>query len=325
MSSHRGLFTIGLTVAASVIAVVACGPNGNNAVVIHQNDGSKVTAASACVSKLSHFKARVDDKVTINGKAPTVSMCEATDVDPSGYAKPNGDASKPTARPAYKVKTESVRFSVGSTEKQLAISMKIGLLFPNGTPKETSDAAVAKIKSFCLPPLQDSWAASQSVVDLQVDLEAVGDTFNGDQTVELVAADEKLDLASRPIFVLGLRPDRGQLVPNPLLTADCLKSTDCRLSFPASVNARFCSSFGLLVGEFLGLQSQESQTETCKATAAPASADAPLTDGFMKAEGLQDDPAQFWKRARFSKADLKTILGPACDGKPAGASSAKGN
>jgi hypothetical protein len=317
MTLHRGLFTLTLSVAASVIAVAACGPANNNVATIHRNDG-KPTQSNACIAKLSHYSAKIDEKVTVKGKASTVEMCEADDVDPSGYAKPNDNASKPNARPAYKTRTENIRYTIGSSDKNLAISLNLGLLFPDGTPKDTSAAAVDRVMKFCVVPFEQTWTASQKVVALTIKVGATTDAASYDQTIELVAGNQKLDLASSPLFVLGSRPERGQLVLNtaPVPGSECAKSAECRLAFAASQNARFCSSFGLLIGEYLGLSSQESKNANCKAAAAPAAGTDELSGGFMAAEGLQNDPAQFWQRARFSKDDIKTILGPACDGNP---------
>jgi hypothetical protein len=307
---HRGVVTLGLSIVATFVAVVSCGPQGGGQATVKVGAPEPVvTPFSQCKEQISRYTGRVDGaKPAASGEAgPMKKICEVSDPDIPRTLSEDGNPVKPFI---YQATDVPLRYSVSTVEGRLEIYLKLGVDVPESLSKEDSDIAMSLLKSVCVEQIKAAWDAKSLGVDIHIDLESTRvesfDANSADQILYLT--DSGLSDASLIMFNW---PDRGALYLHGRKTEvdKCINPNEkakCKAIERAASNQKFCRSFSRNVGQWLGLDAQEIRDGKCtapvKAQTTPANPSEKKTD------------SNFMQDAKFKGTDVRTILGPACKG-----------
>jgi len=307
--------TIFFTFVASVVAVVACGPNGGGKVPIGKSPLAKKSKDEACLNQFGRHGVRVSSKtMKVDGKAPVLEICEAEpNVDYTPYTRASLDPATPAV--VYKRHRRELSYQVGKVNDVVTVLLSVGIEFQDEKPRgseglEASLDKVRMIDNLCVREIENVWKASSlGKVSLKVTVDAFDYSKNYDQILTLKGSPAEAGKGRRYIALLW--PDRGQFIPEPPIEQGC--SGNCRVKVVQDANLRFCANFALLVGQWLGLKAPVTAAENCSGPMVLATGGSERKSDYM--ESGDPKSANFWKTLRFSRADLKKILEPACRGK----------
>ena len=362
------------------VAIVACSPTTRQAAVLRPDYAAQQLAREKKIAALCANQIPRDRKISAN-PGSAVSICKLGD---DGDNQPVIDSSAALLAPseAYLV-SRPVKFDLSNDKGQLNIRLHVGISFPKDVSAENKEKTLKWIGEKCLPRVNEIWSNSKLPIGLKVTIVSPDSTTNSatssttsstksptthstiDQLIELQLA-PKADgtpgdgskKTTGTAFNMKHWADRAFFYPY----TSFVKDPKVRAADQNS-NRRFCQSFAVLIGNFLGLESDHSkEAKTCSLEAkslasAPPAPSAPGTSISPKStptpESVRSDegenaisnatfdevtkkpveapelpfmtiaadpdnaPISFWKTARFTEADLKTILHSACDSVPA--------
>jgi hypothetical protein len=303
---RQSLLTISLTVVASVVAVVACGPASDSTKVRTLPVGHR--AAESCSRGMQRRL-----QIEVKPESRSVTFCASDD--------------ESIEKPKYRAVKQGLRYSIGKGDRQrLVVSLKVGVNFPEETKKETRTWASWVLTNVCAKSLEKIWKDSTPTADLKVSfIDAEVAAADSDDPQLYLASVPQTNADAKPRFVNAIWPDRGELVPfgDEEQRKACLgkakSSSDkdqCKRQALIDSNQRFCANFVVLAGHFLGVSEDAAADEKCESTAE-------LRGGIAKS-ALRGDVEiasgkplveNFFKNVRFLKSDVATILEPACSDK----------
>jgi hypothetical protein len=311
----RALATFTLTLAASVIAVVACGPTREEVMMEPRPRPLKVFNDCASTIARGHFK-----NIGFNDKQKlSVRFCQASPED--------GGEIKSLEHP--------VRFRLANRNGDLAVHLRVGVILPEGIQGKAISETEKRLGE-CKTKIEQIWRKSKLGVGLDLKFPTSQEKLEQGIDQELVLAiDDKAHSREFPSFRMTLWPEQGRLFPLHYRTSDVVTCAKNHRGQPqelescygkaresaAAESDLFCAHVAVLVGHWLGLPAQGSEAGICLAGPSDggsgASANVDERTTFMQSaatlQGMPPaDSTKFWKEARFAISDLKTILAPAC-------------
>jgi hypothetical protein len=273
MKRNRFGFTV--TVISAFAAIVACSNSQQRlAAKINRQTGNAPAVAAKQAATLC--SAQIPRGGKLLPKAGTaVSICkipDLTDVEPII----DGDSATKVTATDDQLASHPVKFSVSPIKGRLIIALNIGLGFTKEVSAANQQVTANWINTKCVKEIGGLWKSSKQPVDLVIKV-LPADAYTKDppdQKVELQLASKtdgtKLD-GSQPLTYIAFNmtqwPHRAYLFPRAKDIKDAPKK-----KYAKDSNRRFCQSFAVLVGNFLGLESDHTkEAPKCAAESAALS------------------------------------------------------
>jgi hypothetical protein len=335
--SHDGnlLFRIPITLVATLLTVVACGPRKDYVPFERVPQTAVGKTLAQCQARLSAGKG-----IRISEQSRPVTVCESETTGQRSPDDPFGNQKPQKTEAVYKLVDQNARYNVEKNSTgNVAIRISIGVVFPDSLQdekanKETRQAIAHIIAEQCFPKIKGVMdrSSKERPIDLAISFFPRKANVSYDQNITIVAASDPT--SSRLAYSLANRPKSPPmyLTISPEVEAACKETADPEAcghtveSFERS-NDPFCRDFGQVVGQWLGLQPDPLMQTTCQVandpakpkpaptgapTAVPNTAAKPTEPAFMHQLASAKMGDDFWNTAKFSQDELGQILSPAC-------------
>lgn len=296
MSNTGGTgFYVPLAFAATLLVVVACGPQRDYVPVRRVPSTRAVEAIQQCSQNLAGAKRpRVDERRTLL-RVCELSQPEVQAVNPDGStpfevppepkgegrspalpsAESTGDDAKeaPVVTPPVPAWIEQpVRFTLDREQDALAVVIKLGISLPSEFTEPTKKLFGVVMFRQCLPKIREVFARSgQNESRLTLSIEAYDMSLKEnervafDQILRFQSADPQGPEALR-VLQMANRPQAARMFvwsSSGAMPELCAKQPyDC---VSAEQNEPFCRSLAQSVGQWVGLAPQGAMTQTCGA------------------------------------------------------------
>ncbi len=319
MLIRRSLITVTMSFVTTAVAVVACGPGDDRVPVniVKPNQTKKPT--TQCQTRIPSAKSiLVNESIkTASGAKPVAMICESSDEEAAekyseklattGHAK-NPDLQKEVP---YVLKETPLSYRVSHEPNGLRVALDVGVLLPEGLTKEMTERSMKTLHEVCVGQIRKAWRESNLSASLEITLGEVPVSVFEHKKFDQVIAFAPIELGGKdyfPAFSLVQAPDRGRFMPNGY-AAECPDKMpnrrECIEKSRRTANAAFCKQFAVLTAQWLGLDAGAKDSAQCQANKKAEGA-----TGFAAA--VHAAPESFFDQLRFSDADLKKILEPAC-------------
>jgi hypothetical protein len=281
MKRNRFGFTV--TVISAFAAIVACSNSQQRlaAKINHQTGNAPALAAkqvaSVCSAQIPHA-----GKLTPK-PGSAVNICKVHDTTDNNPPI-DGDSATKVTESGDQLQNHPIHFSVTPIKGRLQIALNIALDFPKEVSAENQELTASWISNHCVREIGTIWKNSKQPVDLKILVKTFDDYQKPstkeqpvDQKIEMLLASKKdgtkMD-GSLPLTYIAFNmtqwPDRAYVFPRATDIKDAAKQKTASDS-----NRRFCQSFAVLVGNYLGLESDHTkEAPKCAAEAALISAPA---------------------------------------------------
>jgi hypothetical protein len=321
---NPSIFNVGLTIAASLIAVVACGPRQKDYVPITKPMTTvQAKGVASCRQQLARKQVHIPKDAS---SAKGFALCGL----PPGSVDPKARA----------LSQQTVRYSVTSAGERFDVNMNVELSLPDKMPTESATLVRSALYG-CQDEINRTWRRSSSETRLRLNLSLIDPLPQSSTSQNLV--EQRIRLVDsvgangEATFIMSQWPDKSalHLSPQSADLRDCLalpagKQVACTKKALNTLNAGFCADFSMMVNQWAGLDGDESLVKACAAitaqtpspTAKRGSAElASLGDitpvekartlPLMKAYSAIDAQTYF-EEARLSNDEVMQILTPAC-------------